>query len=100
MKKIVCDVCGQRTADIHFKVKQLKAVYSGDFSTRRWVGIDVCPVCYEKLLDSVKADNKDTICEYFVSHKFSDGEEKHVCYGTKEMEECFCRGDKNNCTFY
>lgn len=35
MTKLICDICGQHTADIHFKVKQMKAVYSGDFNIRR-----------------------------------------------------------------
>lgn len=25
---------------------------------------------------------------------------KTVCYGTKEMEECDCGGDRNKCNFY
>lgn len=26
--------------------------------------------------------------------------DKQICNGTKERDECFCNGDKNNCTFY
>lgn len=26
--------------------------------------------------------------------------DKQICNGTKERDECFCNGNKNNCTFY
>lgn len=100
MKRIVCDICKERNADRNFKVKQNKEVRRGGFIVYDWVEIDICPVCYRKLLDSVRTDNKDTICEYFVSLKFSDGTEKPVCYGTKDAEECFCKGQTCNCTHY
>jgi len=28
------------------------------------------------------------------------GDIEGVCYGTKEMDECFCNGDPLKCTFY
>ena len=100
MKKIVCDICKERSADEHFKVKQMKEVRGIGWYTYRWVEIDICSVCYKKLLDSVKSNNQDIICEYFVSHKFSDGEEKHVCYGTKNALECSCEGHLSKCTHF
>ena len=98
MKRIVCDICKERNADIHFKVKQLKAVYSGDVSNRRWVRIDVCPVCYDKLFRITK--DKNNVCPHYVKLVYDDNTPpKYVCYGTREMEECSCGGNKGNCTF-
>lgn len=100
MKRIVCDICKERNANRNFKVKQNKEVRRGGFIVYDRVEIDICPVWYEKLLDSVRTNNKDTICEYFVSHKFSDGKERHVCYGTKNALGCFCEGYVSKCTHF
>lgn len=100
MKRIICDICKERSADKNFKVKQNKEIRRGEFIVYDWVEIDICPVCYKSLLDSVESNNQNTICEYFVSHKFSDGEEKHVCYATKNALECFCEGYVSKCTHF
>lgn len=100
MKRIVCDICKTRDANKNFKVKQNKEVRRGGFIVYDWVEIDICPVCYGKLLDSVRTDNKDTICEYFVSLKSSNDTEKFVCYGTKNALECFCKGHLSRCTHF
>lgn len=54
MNKSICDICGTREADEHFKVKQLTAYddFSLGFSVYRWTRIDICRSCYEKLRSS------------------------------------------------
>lgn len=50
MKKYICDVCKTNTANYHFKVKELKSVVRSDMHVMRWVRIDICDRCYNKLL--------------------------------------------------
>ena len=102
MNKCICDICGVNEANNHFKVKQLDE-YRVGFSeiTKKWVPIDICNTCYNKLVDEVVYKKLD-ICKYYVELKGSDTRvpTKGVCYGTKGGEECFCHGKVKYCTHY
>lgn len=50
MKKCVCDMCKTNDANHRFKVKKLKSVVRSDLHVMRWVQIDICDCCYNKLL--------------------------------------------------
>lgn len=56
MNKTICDICGTREADEHFKVKRWTAY--DDFSLGysvpfyRWTRIDICQSCYKKLINA------------------------------------------------
>lgn len=41
-----------------------------------------------------------SICPCFVELVYSNASKKCVCFGTKEMEECTCKGLEENCNFY
>ena len=63
MKTVICDICGKRKADRHFKVKEQKAYASVDefgFIHRMlcWTRIDICKACYEAFIDLRKGVNK------------------------------------------
>lgn len=99
MKKIVCDICNNNPADNRFKVKMEKLVHSG-FLRYEYVPVDICKECYDKLFKVAK--DKNNGCPYYVKLAYGDDNipPKYICYGTREMEECSCRGDRNKCTFY
>ena len=98
MKKIVCDVCNSNPADNRFKVKMEKLIQSG-FSKYEYVPIDICKECYDKLFKIAK--DKNNVCPHYIKLVYDDKTPpQYVCYGTREMEECSCRGDRNKCTFY
>ena len=50
MDKCVCDICCKNTAVHKFKVKRLQGVVRADMHVMRWVRIDICEACYNKLL--------------------------------------------------
>lgn len=39
-------------------------------------------------------------CTCYTTYKNCFGPLRGVCMGTKEMEECYCGGDKTKCDFY
>lgn len=65
MLKVVCDICGIRSADNRFKVKKEIEIAFFDngivFPKKEWVNIDICKECYQKLFfkSSVKEKTND-----------------------------------------
>ena len=56
MKTVICDICGKRKADRHFKVKEQKAYAEMDehgFIHRAlyWEHLDICKTCYEAFIN-------------------------------------------------
>lgn len=43
-------------------------------------------------------DKSYTICGSFHPNMYGDGIDH--CFGTKEIDACSCKGNKNNCDFY
>lgn len=75
-----------------------KLIQSG-FSRYEYVPIDICKECYDKLFEIAK--DKNSVCPHYVKLVYDDKTPpKYVCYGTREMEECSCRGQTCNCTHY
>lgn len=63
MNKVICDICGKREADRHFKVKEQKAYASVDeygfvHRTLCWTRIDICKTCYEAFINLRKGVTK------------------------------------------
>lgn len=64
---------------------------------------------HEKILNEIIEEQKrrkNEICEYYhevVTHRYSAWQDKQIdktvgtCWGTKEREECNCKGKKCNC---
>ena len=65
MLKAICDICGIRPADNHFKVKKEIETAFIDmgivFPKKEWVNVDICKECYQKLVfkSSVKEKVND-----------------------------------------
>lgn len=68
------------------------------FSRYEYVPIDICKECYDKLSKITK--DKNIVCPYYV--KLADGNgniiAKCVCPETREIDECSCKGNRNNCS--
>lgn len=50
MNKCVCDMCRQNPTNHKFKVKRLLSVVRSEMHVMRWVRIDICDSCFNKLL--------------------------------------------------
>lgn len=95
MIKHICDICETNGASNRYKVKS----YIDDCT---WEEIDVCDRCMEQIINKSKSTKlKPKICPYYVENKyFNSNEIKSVCYGTKDAEECSCKGQVCNCTHF
>ena len=56
----ICDICGKKASE-HFKVKKEKEIANiidvgFILPERRWISIDICKECYQKLFDARKED--------------------------------------------
>ena len=99
MNKLICDVCKKNAADKCYKIKELKGRFINGDIVNKWTRIDICQSCLDMLLDNSNSDGSD-LCDYYITLKDSIHPDKHVCYGTKEAEECTCSGHKSQCNFY
>lgn len=53
MNKCVCDVCCKNPAQNQFKVKRQMPVVRADIHVMRWVRIDICDSCFQKLMRAI-----------------------------------------------
>ncbi len=57
MIKEICDICHQNEPYHKYKVKKLKSVVRSDMHVLRWVRIDICDACYNRLVRMSREDN-------------------------------------------
>lgn len=63
MNRRICDICEEHEEDKNYKVKERKEFpvfeYGHIFHAPKWVRIDICPSCYEKLIKATRKELED-----------------------------------------
>lgn len=65
MNQCVCDICCNKVAVHKFKIKKKMEVVRGEFHVLRWVKLDICDSCYQKLMNlNIERDLESRILEF------------------------------------